>query len=78
MADRRNPFHGMCSRCEHVWVICYLPMEVTKAAELMKRAACPMCACSSVFIPSEREIQQAGSVDGMLPTAFSELERRNG
>jgi hypothetical protein len=30
--------------CGHVWIIAYQPMEMTKAAALMKRAACPKCA----------------------------------
>lgn len=30
--------------CGFEWVVCYLPMELDKAAMLMKRAACPKCA----------------------------------
>lgn len=41
---------GRCGDCGHIWVIAYLPMPIAKVARLGQRAACPMCACSKVFI----------------------------
>lgn len=45
MADRR-PFNALCGNaaCNHVWIVCYLPMPMHLAAELMAAARCPMCA----------------------------------
>jgi hypothetical protein len=47
----RQPMNGKCADpgCAHEFVVCYLPMELTKAAELMKRARCPMCAGAKVL-----------------------------
>lgn len=45
--------YGKCKDCGHVWVIAYLPMEVTKVATLGKRAACAKCACTKVYVADE-------------------------
>jgi hypothetical protein len=29
--------------CEHVWVVAYLPMHISKVSKLLRRAACPKC-----------------------------------
>lgn len=42
--------NGLCGECDHVWIVAHLPMEVRKVALLGKRAACPKCACTKVFI----------------------------
>ena len=39
MAD----IHGKCPACGHVFLVAKLPMEVSKAARLMSRAACAHC-----------------------------------
>lgn len=39
MAD----LYGRCSSCGHVFLVAKLPMEVSKAARLMSRAACAHC-----------------------------------
>lgn len=41
-----NTIVALCRmpECEHRWVIASLPMELTKAATLMKNATCPKCA----------------------------------
>lgn len=48
MGDKPCPsvITAQCSdgACKHRWIVAYLPMELIKAAELMKRAACPKCA----------------------------------
>lgn len=41
---------GSCGDCGHVWVVAYLPMELTKVVRIAGRAACPMCAGSQVFV----------------------------
>ncbi|MGR9441649.1 hypothetical protein [Rhizobium leguminosarum] len=38
-----EPFKGRCGKCEHVFIVAHLPMPLTLAADLMKRAACPSC-----------------------------------
>ncbi|WP_164783884.1 MULTISPECIES: hypothetical protein [unclassified Mesorhizobium] len=38
-----NTLRGKCVDCGHVWVVAHLPMELSKAAQLAKRAACPKC-----------------------------------
>lgn len=43
MSEERKAFWAKCGTCSHCWPICYLPMEVMKAAALMKSAACPSC-----------------------------------
>jgi hypothetical protein len=43
MTEERKPFWGKCSKCLHCWAIAYLPMELGKAAKLMKAASCPKC-----------------------------------
>lgn len=36
-----------CGDCDHRWVAVYLPMEMSKAAQIMKRACCPACGNAS-------------------------------
>lgn len=43
MTDRRSPFYGKCTACGHAWIVHWLPMEITRAAQAMKRATCPCC-----------------------------------
>ena len=45
-----DALRGRCGDCGHIWVIAYLPMTVEKVACLGRRAACPMCAGTGVFI----------------------------
>lgn len=52
----RKPFHGKCGECQHIWVVLYLPMDLCKSAEIMKRATCPMCGSHKIFIPNEAEV----------------------
>lgn len=53
-----------CGDCGWVWVIAYLPMPVEKVARLGLRAACPMCACTKVFL--------APSAGPLAPQTFPE------
>lgn len=41
--EERKPQWVKCGACSHHWIAMYMPMEVEKAALLMKRATCPMC-----------------------------------
>lgn len=43
MTEPRKPFWAKCPTCSHCWPAAFLPMEINKAADLMKRAACPNC-----------------------------------
>ena len=49
-ADGENVVRGRCGDCGHVWVVVHPPMPLDAAARLMKRAACPKCACEKVFV----------------------------
>ncbi len=49
-ASERQPFNGRCGECDHVWPVCYLPMQLDLAAKAMKSARCPMCGGGKVFI----------------------------
>jgi len=49
MADQPVKASAVMARCSddicgHIWIVAYLPMELEKAARLMKLAACPKCA----------------------------------
>lgn len=48
MSDLKEPsvITALCGDkdCGHRWIVAHLPMELTKAALLMERAACPKCA----------------------------------
>lgn len=51
--SKSSRLYGRCKDCGHVWVIAYLPMDVTKVAVLGQRAACAKCACTKVFLAGE-------------------------
>ncbi|QQN75019.1 hypothetical protein [Croceicoccus sp. YJ47] len=41
-ATRTHPVNAKCPTCHHVWAVCFLPMPLDLAAELMQRhAICP-------------------------------------
>ena len=50
--DARTPFKARCAKsdCEHEFIVCYLPMELSLAAGLMKAARCPMCAGTKIVV----------------------------
>ncbi len=41
---------GKCGICEQVFVVAHLPMPLDEAAKLMKKAACPKCASTKIFV----------------------------
>lgn len=51
--DAQHPFWGKCGGCGHCWTVCYLPMDMSKAAKLMGKAACPKGCSSKVFIAKQ-------------------------
>jgi hypothetical protein len=58
MIEPKTPLHVRCGNCGHVWVACWLPMEISKAATLMQRG-CPMCRADAhrIFIHQPEESQ---------------------
>jgi len=49
-----NTLNGKCGECGHVFVVAHLPMPLTTAASLAKRAACPKCGnAKSIFVATD-------------------------
>lgn len=48
----KKPMMGRCGNetCEHEFVIVFLPMEMSRAADVMRTCRCPMCGGSKVLI----------------------------
>lgn len=57
MADEEKMLRGRCGSCDHVWIIAYLPMEVSKVAALAKVAGCPNCFGERVSIATKGDPQ---------------------
>jgi hypothetical protein len=53
MTEKTVPFFGRCGECGHCWPVCYLPMELEKAANLMAGAMCPKGCDGRVMIPRQ-------------------------
>ena len=55
LPPRETPFWSRCANdaCRHCWIVCYLPMEMTLAARLMKAATCPMCGSKKAFVAKQ-------------------------
>lgn len=47
-----NTLKGRCGACDHIFIVAHLPMDLGKAAKLMRRAACPKCASTEIFAAS--------------------------
>jgi len=45
----KGRLQGRCGDCDHVWVVAYLPMAVSRAAELARLARCPRGCEGKVF-----------------------------
>lgn len=46
---RKTPMLARCPACDHEWPVCYLPMPLEQAGQLMRSARCPKgCAASPV------------------------------
>lgn len=49
-----------CEPCKHTWIIAYLPMEMARAATLMKSARCPKCGeKNKIMVARDAEIVAA-------------------
>jgi len=49
-----------CPPCKYTWIVAYLPMEMAKAARVMKAAHCPKCGEKKVLtVATEAEIVAA-------------------
>lgn len=46
----KRSIDGQCDRCAHVWPVAHLPMPILGVARLLMTAACPACACPTVFV----------------------------
>lgn len=46
----RKPMLARCAKCEHVWPILYLPLEIGVAGAVLKAAHCPNCGANASFI----------------------------
>lgn len=47
MGDGRKPFLVRCGECDHVWPAGYVPMPMTRMADILRSARCPSCATPS-------------------------------
>lgn len=46
----RKPMYARCDKCDHVWPILYLPLEISTAGQVLKAAHCPNCGANSAHI----------------------------
>ncbi|KKZ89019.1 hypothetical protein [Rhizobium phaseoli] len=53
-----NALYGKCPSCSQVFLVAKLPMQLAKAATLMKRAACPACGeTKGITLPTADEVR---------------------
>jgi hypothetical protein len=53
-----NALYGKCPTCSQVFLVAKLPMQLDKAAELMKRAACAACGeTKGIRLPTADEVR---------------------
>lgn len=52
-ATPKKEFRAQCGECDHIWVVAYLPMDLSKVANIMKTARCPNCAGAKLFVAPE-------------------------
>jgi len=43
-SDPAQTVRGKCGKCDHVWIVAYLPMDIPPLVRIMRAARCPMCA----------------------------------
>jgi hypothetical protein len=54
MTEERQAFWAKCGACAHCWPVFYLPMDVEKAAKLMRHSICPNCGESKqIFVAKQ-------------------------
>ncbi|GCA53171.1 hypothetical protein KGO5_05639 [Sinorhizobium sp. KGO-5] len=58
-----DALYGQCPSCSQVFLVAKLPMQLSKAAELAKRAACPACGeTKGITVPSADEVRSFETV----------------
>ena len=55
MSEPRKPFWVKCGACNHCWPAAYVPMELSKFAQLGKAARCPMCGEAKQLFPAKQD-----------------------
>lgn len=61
-ADHEKQLNAKCGACDCVFLVAYLPMDLEKAAQLMKRAACPSCGeTKRIFVASSPPVDKSNS-----------------
>jgi hypothetical protein len=45
----------VCGKCAHQWVAMYLPMELARAAKILKGLCCPSCGALNKHIRAAAE-----------------------
>jgi len=56
--------NGKCDGCGHMFIVAHLPMPLEKAAELMKRAACPKCGeTKRIFCAPDAPVEKSNNGD---------------
>lgn len=49
MSEPKVPMRGQCDKCDHEWVVAWLPMSIDRIVPLLK-APCPHCGSYAVFV----------------------------
>lgn len=48
--EPKEPFWVKCSKCRHIWIAAYAPMEMAAFARVVGKVCCPMCAAGPKLI----------------------------
>ena len=62
--EDRSPCHVHCDKCGHAWIVAYAPMDVSKFNDLLRRAACPMCAENKDIFMGHKPAKPVGKKGG--------------
>ena len=56
MKDDKRPLWAKCVSCAHCWAVCYLPMDMVLAAQLIAQAKkCPRCGADGPTIAKQSD-----------------------
>jgi hypothetical protein len=63
----RHPFWLKCVADGHIWIGCYLPMDIRATVKVLRSAHCPMCGAGAKQITFAKqtagELQEPGGPD---------------
>ena len=60
-----NTMWVKCGPCAHVWIAMHLPMEMSKAATIMKRLCCPKCGeTKKIYMAEKADIPSEEKLNG--------------